>query len=290
MSTEPIIDTTLNKFIADDLENHLYSYFWRTRKLFNDYWYIWNKTGLLDFVCTYLREKYETPILDIEVDFQTPEFYIDDFNSVGIDVHEFYDKWDRKEEFRKELETIVHQLRIPRTAFDMIFHKVFYDVPLDINWKWEAVDDEAIFNPLYKTLDSFHLEGFTTAEIKKVKSLFIERYQKRVKREFTQDELNAIGEWCSQLKRTNRGLANAELTLLVIEQMKIYGKTTSGVDDDGNPSNELFVTSARAATAIAAELPDDQFFNADAYRQRVKALLRDFPILQEFLANSKTAN
>ena len=66
--------------------------------------------------------------------------------------------------------------------------------------------------------------------------------------------------------------------------MKRYKKKFPGYDDDHNFSNQVRVTSERAADAISSGLDNKEFFSY-TYRQEVKSLYKKFPILREFIAS-----
>lgn len=119
----------------------------------------------MDYVCQKLRDKYTIPPLNYEEDCANIEVTINDRDIVSFEAHRFYDSWDKKDEFNEVLKGLIHQLRLHRGAFSMLFDKVFYDTPLDPNYEWEGIDSAAIgINPNDQNILT---EGFTAKEIKK---------------------------------------------------------------------------------------------------------------------------
>lgn len=271
-----------NNGINTIIEDKLFTHFWRTRQVFNDYWQMWLKTGVLDFVCEKLRSEYNVPLLDDKEDYQSIEMPIGDFDTVTNDVHIFYDSWEKKEPFSKELETIVHQLRLHRSAFWFLFERIFYDTPLDFPWEWHALDNEAIYNPLFRTLDTFYLEGFTKSELVEIEKMLLESLERKLGRPPTTNEKSDIHDWCGRLRRKTRTLKWPAMTRLVVEQMKKYKSYAPGRDDSNNLVDNLRQTSDRLVSEI--DLPGDTGLTPEAFRQRVRYLYKQFPILHEFVA------
>ena len=280
MSEAPYQDKTINEF----LEQSLFSHFWRTKQLFSDYWRLWLESGVLDFVCDWLRTKYGIPLLDGEEDCQCIEMPVGDFDTVSIDVHSFYDHWEKKEEFAHELEEIVYQLKLHRSAFWFLFERIFYNTSLRFEWEWGALDMEAIYAPLYPIADKLYLEGFTGEELKIIREMLQSTLKKKIGRTPTSEERAEIDFWCNQLRRKTRTLKWLSSTLLVIKQMKKYKKRAQGRDKNNNIVANLRQTSDQLAMEISGELPADLGMEPDAFRQRVRYLYKQFPILREFIA------
>jgi len=285
MSEAPYQDKTINNF----LEQSFFSYFWRTKQLFSDYWRLWLESGLLDFVCDKLRTKYDVPLLNNEEDYQSIEMPVGDFDTVSVDVHKFYDQWEKKEEFARELEEIVYQLKLHRSAFWFLFEKIFYNTSLRFEWEWGALDLEAIYAPLYPISSKLYIEGFTSEELKVIKEMLSSSLESKLGRTPTYAEKEEIENWCNQLKRKTRTLKWLKSTLLVINQMKKYKKRSQGRDKDNNIVEDLRQTSDQVAMEISGELPSDFGMEPAAFRQRVRYLYKQFPILREFIATQHHA-
>lgn len=283
MSDTVIQDTTIN----DYLEETLFSHFWRTKQIFNDYWRLWLKSGLLDFVCDKLREKYDVPVLNDEEDYQSIEMPVNDFDTVTIDVHNFYDQWEKKDEFTQELKEIVYQLRLHRSAFWFLFERIFYDTSLRFEWKWGALDMEAIYAPLYPVPQKLYIEGFTSEELKIISEMLYSSLEKRLGRIPNSEEKAEVDAWCNSLRRKTRTLKWLKHTLLVIEQAKKYKKRAIGRDKNNKIVDDLRQTSDQLAMEISGELPADLNMTPDAFRQRVRYLYKQFPILKEFIASQE---
>lgn len=283
MSDTVIQDTTIN----DYLEETLFSHFWRTKQIFNDYWRLWLESGLLDFVCDKLREKYDVPVLNDEEDYQSIEMPVNDFDTVTIDVHNFYDQWEKKDEFTHELEEIVYQLRLHRSAFWFLFERIFYDTSLRFEWKWGALDMEAIYAPLYPIPRKLYIEGFTSEELKIISEMLYSSLEKKLGRKTNSEEKAEIDAWCNSLRRKTRTLKWLKHTLLVIKQMKKYKKRARGRDKENKIVDDLRQTSDQLAMEISGELPADLNMTPDAFRQRVRYLYKQFPILKEFIASQE---
>lgn len=278
-----IKDNTISEYI----ENYFSSHFLNTRRLHNEYWYIWSKSGLLDFVCEKLRCKYSIKLLDYDEDYINGEIPISGFDSASIEAHKFYDNWSRKEEFRKELADIVYQLRLHRSSFWFLFEKIFYDSPLDINENWSGDDSEAIYHLTSPLEKGFQLQGFTAKEIKKIKREISDNLKRKFgRKKLTTAEMQIIDDWCNQLSRESRPPKDKEVTYQVIEQMKHYKHT--GVSRD---NKEDFAgvrhTASKSASELVRQLPDENFKNIDYsdawFRVFVKDLYERFPLLKEFI-------
>ncbi len=57
----------------------------------NDYWCIQAESGLIDFICFKLRDKYSIKILDYSKDYVSGEVLINKFDTMSLDTHKFYD-------------------------------------------------------------------------------------------------------------------------------------------------------------------------------------------------------
>lgn len=280
--TEPVF---IDHRLSDYLEVAFHSKFKRTRNLHNDYWQLWSQSGLLEFVCQKMRSKYQTPILNEADDYQCIEKYVGD-KSVSVDKFAFYDKWEHKETFRKELETVIYQLRLHRSAFSSLFDRIFYDIPIDPNEKWEGFDTEGIFSFMFPLNETIFLEGFTKREIVVIKDELIDALKRKLERDLTSKEDNQVYIWCQNLRRKDRAIKSVTQLALIIEQMKRYHSSATGLDDDdGNLTDGIKQTSERCATKVAAELPEDVYFDAATFRQTVRRLYKTFPILHEFISS-----
>lgn len=284
MNKSAITDSALKEYF----ENELHSYFYRTRQLHNDYWYIWSKSGLLDFACLELREKYKIPVLRYEDDCHAVELYGGD-DSVTDEKHEFYDEWDNKETFKKELEELIKNLRLHRATFWFLFEKIFYGTPLDVEEHWAGYDTEHVMQPFYPLEEIPVFETLTSVEAKKVRSLMVERMkQKTGRKRLTGQENEAVDLWCNKLLRNNRTPKNKELTYLVIEQMKKYKLIGTGYDTTKGEWGEIKQTSFTCANNVLNKLEDPTIdFSEAAFRRMVSDLYVAFPILKDFIASQR---
>lgn len=276
-------DTSISEFV----EKHYGSLFSRTQKLHNDYWYIWSKSGLLDFICKKLRSKYSIELLDYDEDYINGEIPINDFDSASIESHQFYDSWDRKDEFRKELADIIYQLRLHRSSFWFLFEKIFYDNPLDVNEPWSGDDSMAVYHLTTPLDEEFQFQGFTAQEIKIIKKEITSNFRKKLgHKKLSPTEKQAVDEWCSQLSRDSRPPKDKEVTYQVIEQMKRYKQTGSGRNDHEGFA-DVRLTAGKSASELVRQLPDESLSDIDYsdawFRVFVKDLYERFPLLKEFI-------
>lgn len=272
-----------NESVKDFFQQSFLSHFWRTKQLFSDYWRLWLECGLLDFICNKLQAKYDIPSLNDEEDFKTIELPVGDFDTVSLDVHKFYDQWERKNEFDKELRGVIYQLKLHRSAFWFLFERIFYNISLKFEWEWSALDMEAIYAPLYPISNKLYIEGFTGEELKVVGEMLQSCLEKKFGRALNHEEKAEIEGWCNQLRRKTRTLKWRKSTLLVIEHMKKYKQRARGRDKSNNIVDDLRQTSDQLALEISSELPADLGMEPSAFRQRVKYLYKQFPILREFI-------
>ncbi|MBP9781081.1 hypothetical protein KBC89_00305 [Candidatus Woesebacteria bacterium] len=283
MPSTPITDTWINEYI----ENYFSSYFSQTRKLHNDYWYIWAKSGLLDFACEKLRKKYDIQLLDYFVDYINGDIAVSDFDSVNIDTHQFYDSWSRKDEFRIELEKVVYELKLHRSAFSSLFEKIFYDIPIDVEEKWPGIDSNVIHGITSRVPEIFMVEGFTKDEIEKIKSEITDDLKRKLRRKkLTESEKQSIKNWCDHFKRKSRSPKNREVIYQAVEQLKIYKHTGAGRDDTRGFAN-VRQTSGISASELQRRLPDSaptgKQYSDVWFRVLVKDLYDRFPLLRDFI-------
>lgn len=253
----------------------------RTKKLHNDFWYIWAKSGLLDFVCLKLRKKYQIPILKAKSDFISGAISMG-YKSVTLETYAYYDKWQDKEKFKKELESIIIQLRLHHGSYWSLFDKIFYKIPLGIREKWEGFDMEAELG-LISPSDNSPMVGFTRGEITEIHKEIILYLKEKFKRVLTIDELEAVDSWCSRLERNVRIWKDKKLVCLVIEQMKHYKIPVEGFNDNHDWSEKVKMTSERCSAAINEKLPAKKFLNAVTFRKISQRLYEAFPILREYV-------
>jgi len=278
-----------DNFLQEYVESYFGSYFSQTRRLHSDYWYIWCKSGLLDFVCEKLRNKYNITPLDYTADYVNSEMPVGNFGSATIESHKFYDSWNRKEELKKELEEVVSQLRLHRSAFWFLFEKIFYNHPLEVNESWSGNDFETIRHLTSPVKEEFKLQGFTSKEIRKIKSEFSYNLKNKLgRRKLTIAEKQLIDGWCSQLLRKSRPPKDKELIFQIVEQMKHY-KHLSGGRDDIRGFASVRQTAAISASEVLRQLPSDSLSDKDYsdawFRVLVKDLYERFPLLREFIEN-----
>jgi hypothetical protein len=177
----------------------------------------------------------------------------------------------------------VYQLRLPRSAYGNLFHKIFYNTPLKLKETWEGYDTESVFHITVPLSEDFLLLGFTKTEITKIRKMIISDLAKKLKRHINDKEDKVIENWCRQLERNIRVFKNKKLIYLVIEQMKKYKTFIKDRDDDNNISEQVRQTSEKCAANISAVLPGDEHFDAVAYRKMAQRLQTQFPILHEYI-------
>lgn len=274
-----VIDDSISAY----LEENFFRLFNRTRNLHNDYWYIWLKSGLLRFVCRRLRKKYNIPKLAANEDYQNIEKFVGD-KSVTIGSYAFFDKWNKRKQFKKELESIILQLRLHRSAYWSLFNNIFYGTPLSLKEKWEGYDTESVFHITSPLEDEFLPLGYTIREIEIIRNDIISNLTSHYKKKLSDRQLMTINNWCNRLKRNIRAPKSKKLIYLVIKQMKKYKTFAKGLNEDNDLIDRLRQTSKKCAANIAAEMPDNvEYFDHTAYRQMVLRLNNAFPILNEFV-------
>lgn len=263
----------------------------RTAIVQSDYWYVWVKSGLLEYVGKKLREKYKTPLLNEREDMGFGEIPIGD-ESVSDEYHKFYDKWDRKEEFRQELSEYVDQLHLHRSAFSEVFDFVFYGDPLNINREWTGIDTEAWFYPLGIS-DEYELRlvGYTRDEARDV----VKRIKSNLKRDgikATKEMNKSLGEYGKSIQRKIRQIKSKELYVAVIEELKTYKEPRKLGDEYMKRSYEDKVrnqyTSGECASKVAESLGiDEEKFGDSDFRKMTTGLYKEFPLLKEFISSVK---
>lgn len=281
-----MLDDSLDKYF----ENIYFSYFSSTKTLHSDFWYIWARCGLLDYVCNKLRSKYAIPQLDYNEDCVFGEVPVDDFNNVTIETHKFYDSWAHKDEFREELEGLIHQLRLHRGSFSILFEKIFYYTQIDSDQKWEGIDSEALLGLISPSQDKVQIEGFTVKEIKKIKSDVTNKIKEILnKRKLSDGEKQAINKWCSCLSRKTKPPKSKEEICLVIEQMKRYRHLGEGRSEElgyGIVRQTSGVSAGNISQNVTIEPSEKEKNYSDAwFRGLVKDLYDRFPILHDYIAD-----
>lgn len=273
------IDASINAY----LEESFFINFVRTRKLHNDYWYIWCRSGLLNFVCQKMRKKYAIPKLDINKDYHSIEEVVGD-KSVTIDTFDFFDKWKKKKQFKKELKSIILQLRLHRSAYSSLFNKIFYYIPLSLTEKWEGFDTESVFHITSPLEDNFYPLGYTNEEIKIIRNEIVSNLTDNYKKQLSKKQMTTINNWCKKQNRTVKVPNNKKYLCQIIRQMKRYKTLRKGINDAGDVSDKLRQTSARCANNVTTKISDDKGYNPEAFRQIVRRLYKSFPILSEYIS------
>lgn len=280
MSKAGLVDTTINKFLEEE------SPYIRTQKLFNDYWYIWTKTGLLEFICVMIKQKYAVPTLDIEKDYVSGEIPMGD-DYVFDDSHTFFDAWDRKAEFHDELDGYIKNLRLPRLAFDSLFERIFYSMPLQVKEKWHGEDTNAIFVPLGLIKAKSYGEGtYTREEVLDIKRK-IKSYLAGIKFKITPEINKKINAYTKTLLRNHRVIQSRALYVETIKEMKKYRKrlwVDYADDKDAPDKTGDKQISEKCATRISTKLNLDDFDSRN-FRRLVGRLYKDFPILHQFVSS-----
>lgn len=263
-----------------------------TANVQNDYWYVWIKCGLLDYLCLRLREKYGTPILREEDDRYFGEIINGD-DSVSDGGHRFYDEWDKALEFAEELNGYLVQLNLGEVVFWEMFDRVFYDKPLDINFEWTNADtkSQSYLYGFPDDIDDFPAREFGRSnrevgkKIEKLKKLGRKYGVKRVS-----SLIDIFENYKTTIKSDVRQIQNRELYVEVIEQLRIY-KTAQWVDyqdDEDNPNNKnLQQISEKCAARIVSKF-DLENFTSLAFRRLVGRLYQSFPLLKEYISQSKS--
>jgi len=263
-----------------------------TANVQNDYWYVWIKSGLLDFLCQRLRAKYDIPILKEEDDRYFGEIVNGD-DSVGDGGHRFYDECDKASEFTEELNSYLVQLNLGEVVFWEMFDRVFYDKPLDINFEWTNADTKS--QPyLYgfpDDVDDFPARQFGRSKrevgkkIEKLKKLSRKYGVKRVT-----SLIDIFENYKTTIKSDVRQVGNRDIYVAIINQLKVY-KTVQWVDyqdDEDNPDNQnQLQVSKKCASRIMAELDLDNFTHC-TFRRLVGRLYQSFPLLKEYISQSKS--
>lgn len=254
-----------------------------TANVQNDYWYVWIKCGLLDYLCLRLREKYGTPTLREEDDRYFGEIIIGD-DSVSDGGHRFYDEWDKALEFTEELRGYLVQLNLGEVVFWELFDRVFYDKPLDINFEWTNTDTKS--QPyLYGFPDDF--DDFPAREFGSTKHEVREMVERMGK--VNPDIAKSLQRYDETIKRDVRQVQNRELYVEVIEQLKVY-KTRGYVDrydDPQDPSNKnQRQDSDKCAWRIQDNLNLRKYPKVN-FRRFIARLYKDFPLLNEYISSTK---
>jgi len=278
MKTEQVFK---DNSLSDFLEKRLHSRFNRTRRLHNDFWYIWVKSGLLDFVCLKLRKNYQIPIQNEKTDYISGEVSMGN-DSMTLDTHIYYDKWNDKEKFKKELESIIVQLRLHHSTYWSLFDKIFYNKRLKVKEKWEGYDTEAVFGFTVPVDEEFPMVGFTKGEIKEIREMIFPNSKKKAKTVLTIKQKRDLTDWCDGLERNIRIWKDKRVVYLVIEQMKHYKIPVDGFDDNYDLS-EIRMTSERCSAIVSGKLAADEVLNAVTFRKMSQRLYKAFPILQEYI-------
>lgn len=258
----------------------------RTATVQSDYWHVWVKSGLLEYIGEKLRGKYKTPILNMAEDLGFGEITIGD-ESASDDYHIFFDSWDRKAEFSRELSEYVDQLHLCRSAFWEVFDFIFYNDPFNINREWTGIDTEAWYYPLGMS-DEYELRlvGHTRDEardvVKTIKSN-LKRYGVKVTKEMNK----ALVGYGKSIQRKIRQIKNKELYVAVIEQLKFY---KSNLETDGEDIKRFEDEKVRnrhiselCASRIARDLELNDFTSV-AFRSLSARLYQEFPILKEYIS------
>jgi hypothetical protein len=284
--TDSLIDTTINEYV----EQNSLSEFGSSIRYANDYWYIWVKSGVLDYVCAKLKAKYQIPILSYSKDYISTDTPVGPDDSVQIDHHIFYDKWRYKARFRKELEGYINELRLPRLAFNPLFDHIFYNHRLKVQEKWRGMDTNSVFKPLdIADGRQYGQNSYTKSEAKVIKEHIHSALMRRGVI-LMEDELDKrLRKHLKELTRKTRTVQNKKLYVAVIQQMKVYKKVdmwNDYTDDKESPDKKRGRQIAeKCAARIAAKLSLDDFTSV-AFRRMVARLYADFPILKDYITSS----
>lgn len=266
--------------------------FSKTKTIYNDFWYIWFHSGLLEFVCQNLRNKYLINILDASKDVQFPTIYMGGDDTIDLIGHVFFDNWSRKNEFQTELYKIIKQLRLHKDSYVYLFDRIFYDDKLEEKTEFSGYDNDAV-----ETIFEFGEEkeliflGFPYKEVKKYEAM-IRAKLKRHKIPLTTEVKKEIQDYINKLGRNFRKIQNKELYVEVIKQMQHYKKWVE-VDelDWAHEDDKIKQFSEKCATRISTNLLEfhkiDMEFTGIAFRRLAARLYKEYPILRDFTRVNK---
>lgn len=281
--TDDLIDTTISEYVE---QNNL-SDFASSIKYANAYWYIWVKSGVLEYVCTKLKHEYKIPTLSYAKDYVSTDIPIGNDDTVQVDHHIFFDKWRQKIKFRKELQGYIAQLRLPRLAFNPLFDRIFYNHPLKVREKWSGIDMNSIFKPLgIEDGRQYGQTSYTKSEVEVIKEKINSALVSRGIELQGGDLDRQLQKYLNALTRKTRLIQNKKLYVAVILQMKVYQKIgvwNDYTDDKESPDkNKGRQIAEKCAARIAADLSLDNFTSV-AFRRLVARLYADFPIIKEYV-------
>lgn len=278
------------KRVADTHKTVLYPYS-LTANVQNDYWYIWVKSGLLKYLCNKLRKKYEIPRLNEDEDKYFGEVIVGE-DSVSDSGHYFFDDWVRAAEFEEELREYLVQLNLAEGAYEEIFNCVFYRKPLNakLTWAEKDIKGQPFYDGFPGSLDELPVREFGSSRRE------IERYigttKKLAKRKGIKGMsgfFKSLGYYKLSVRGDVRQIQSRKIYLEVICQLKLY-KTFQLVDRqdyDNDPDKpNLRQISEKCALRVAEKIGED--FDALDFRKLVSRLLKYFPVLKEYISQSKT--
>lgn len=277
------------KRIADTSKIVLYPYS-LTANVQNDFWYIWVKSGVLNYLCKKIRKKYEIPELSESKDRHSGEIVVGD-DSVSDLRHDYYDDMPRGAEFEEEIKSYLVQLNLAEGAYWEIFDCVFYRKPLDATLTWQEKDLKT--QPFYEgypgSLDDFPVREFgrSRSEIK----TYIAKKKKMARKQGIKGLsglFKSLEQYWQAVKGEVRQVENRKIHLEVIRELKRY-KTPKIVDSyDGKESYHEWhrQIAGKCASRIAVKLNLDKY-EAWSFRQQAGRLCESFPLLKEYISQIK---
>lgn len=277
--------------------------FKRTQRMTRDYWWLWNECGLLNYCCKKIRKKYEIPNLDPDDDVRE-QFAFHEDQSFEIEHLIWYEAFGRRNELDDELDDLVKEFRLPFTARKKILLHILY--------KESLIKEPLVFNanllPELVNMTKKVPLGYTPNELKVIKD-YIETYWHskfkkahdldyftKKEKEETIEKLEKIiveiipprlDSYLKMIKRSIRPLKNPQQKLLIIEQAKKYGTVEEEYDYDSGKMILRVQTSAVMAEKVYAQVDEDINFRSKAFRTELRRLKINYPLLKDFLDESR---
>lgn len=282
-----LIDTT----VSEHLKREHFAKFSSSIKFSSDYWYIWVKSGVIEYLCEKLKSKYKIRRLNYIKDYVTWSRPLGDDDTVEMEEHKFYDKWRNKVKFRRELNSYLEQLRLPRLAFDPLFERIFYNHPLQIKQPWPGYDSNSVFTPLGLSEDNHVLKNtYTKQEVKEITQRLRDQLV-RMRVPISDKIEGKIKKYTDGLVRGGRILQNPKLYVAVIKELKVYRKVgiwndytdDSGAADKGKGRQ----IAEKCAARIVKNLGIDSF-TGSAFRKKTLEIYADFPLVKEFIESGQS--
>lgn len=281
------------------------------RKVIRDYIELYIQSAILDYFAKAIRTKFHIPKLRLETDIEIAQVPVD---GLGNYIDEERSIWyanlpeDVQDRLEKKIYDILHQLYLPRTAFDMLLmyvlymeipkHYPFYDMDLVIDVALGHFPGEnEVLGYSKKELEHIQKQATNYLKMKHDETLQSDmpeqEKQKQIK--IIDKNIELVPVRCRQLlqlmERKNRPLQDLAMDIKIIQLLQAEYRKKKRVKD--HATGEIVSDTVNSKDIVSTMFPELHFKKFDKkaawYRGRVRDLKKKFPFLEDFMKSSNSS-